>query len=105
DLFPDKRLRDAEKRYLKLLRNQSEEAATALQGTPDKLRREATALLIGETLRESPAARARLMKQAPTLAQRVLEALRQIRQRITGKQDTLDRIIEEFEQGLGAPTQ
>ncbi|MFP3423388.1 hypothetical protein R0K19_28905, partial [Bacillus sp. SIMBA_161] len=54
DLFPDKRLRDAEKRYLKLLRNQSEEAATALQGTPDKLRREATALLIGETLRESP---------------------------------------------------
>ncbi|MFP3386417.1 hypothetical protein, partial [Tritonibacter sp. SIMBA_163] len=44
-------------------------------------------------------------KQAPTLAQRVLEALRQIRQRITGKQDTLDRIIEEFEQGLGAPTQ
>lgn len=96
-------LRQAEQRYVaNYERAFGEEAARQLQEDPARLKREATAQLVGEVIKD-PAVRKRIQEVNPSLWTRIKDGVAEVTSKFTGKSDHVRKIIAEFREGQAAP--
>ncbi len=95
DVFTPKQIERARDQYRKMAE------AAGIEVSEQGLNREAVALLVGQMARNKTL-RQRILKRQPGFAQRVLDNLRRLAELFTGRSEAMERIIAEFEVGLGA---
>ncbi|MCC7147144.1 MAG: GGDEF domain-containing protein [Phycisphaeraceae bacterium] len=81
----------------------SPEYVAALEGDQERLNREAVAALVSD-MANDPTIRRRLLKQKPSLVQRVADLVRDALRALSGKSEVAKRILAEFDTGVAAPS-